>query len=70
MLNSYYKLTAEREKMGIPGLPLNAEETKELTELLEKPKNDLAQSFLRGELLWWNRKELRPQQELLTRKDV
>ena len=28
----------------------------------EQPKNDLAQSFLRGELLWWNRKELRPPQ--------
>ncbi len=28
----------------------------------EQPKNDLAESFLRGELLWWNRKELRPPQ--------
>lgn len=36
----------------------------------EKPENDLAQSFLRGELLWWNRKELRPQQEPVARKDV
>lgn len=34
----------------------------------EKPKNDLAQSFLRGELLWWNRKELRPQEVLRTPK--
>ncbi|NQV55402.1 MAG: ATP-binding cassette domain-containing protein [Rhodospirillales bacterium] len=26
----------------------------------EGPKNDLAEAFLRGELLWWNRKELKP----------
>jgi tungstate transport system ATP-binding protein len=24
------------------------------------PKNDLAQAFLRGELLWWHRRELTP----------
>ena len=24
------------------------------------PKNDLAQAFLKGELLWWNRKDLTP----------
>jgi tungstate transport system ATP-binding protein len=26
----------------------------------EKPDNDLAQAFLQGELLWWNRKDLKP----------
>ena len=26
----------------------------------EKPENDLAEAFLNGELLWWNRKELKP----------
>lgn len=26
----------------------------------EKPDNDLAEAFLRGELLWWNRQELKP----------
>ena len=25
-----------------------------------EPKNDLAQAFLRGELLWWQRRELTP----------
>ncbi|MEE2999543.1 MAG: phosphate ABC transporter ATP-binding protein [Pseudomonadota bacterium] len=29
-------------------------------QFLDKPKNDLAQSFLRGELLWWHRKKLKP----------
>lgn len=29
-------------------------------QFFEKPENDLAQSFIRGELLWWNRKELKP----------
>ena len=28
------------------------------------PKNDLAQSFLRGELLWWHRQKLKPPSEL------
>ncbi len=40
MLSAYYQVTAERESMGIPGLPLTAEETTELTDLLEKPVND------------------------------
>ncbi len=26
----------------------------------EQPSNDLAQAFIRGELLWWNRKDLKP----------
>ncbi|WP_320673695.1 bifunctional aconitate hydratase 2/2-methylisocitrate dehydratase [Prochlorococcus sp. MIT 1341] len=46
MLNTYYKLTAERETLGIPGLPLNAEETEELTKLLEAPKNGETQSLI------------------------
>ena len=25
-----------------------------------RPENDLAQAFIRGELLWWNRQELKP----------
>ena len=25
-----------------------------------EPRNDLAQAFLRGELLWWQRRELTP----------
>ena len=29
-------------------------------QFFDQPKNDLAQSFMRGELLWWNRKELKP----------
>jgi tungstate transport system ATP-binding protein len=29
-------------------------------QFFDQPENDLAQSFLRGELLWWNRKELKP----------
>ncbi len=41
MLNSYHQLAAEREAQGIPALPLNAEQTKAVTELLENsPKED------------------------------
>ena len=29
-------------------------------EFFAGPKNDLAQAFLRGELLWWQRRELTP----------
>jgi len=32
-------------------------------EFFERPKNDLAQAFLNGDLLWWNRKELKPPQK-------
>jgi tungstate transport system ATP-binding protein len=28
------------------------------------PKNDLAQAFIKGELLWWHRKKLKPPSEL------
>ena len=32
-------------------------------QFFKKPKNDLAQSFMRGELLWWNRQELKPPEQ-------
>ncbi len=37
MLSSYYQSAAEREANGIPALPLNAEQTSSLTQLLENP---------------------------------
>ena len=30
----------------------------------KEPENDLAQSFLQGELLWWNRQELKPPEQI------
>ena len=33
-------------------------------DFFNRPKNDLAQAFLKGELLWWNRKELKTPAEL------
>ena len=35
-------------------------ERAEASIFFNQPKNDLAQAFLRGELLWWNRQELKP----------
>jgi tungstate transport system ATP-binding protein len=32
-------------------------------QFFEKPENDLAQAFLKGELLWWHRRELKPPSE-------
>ena len=32
-------------------------------QFFDQPKNDLAQSFIRGELLWWHRQELKPPSE-------
>ena len=46
MLNAYSKLTAEREAQGVPALPLTAEQTKDLTELLENPPTDQKQFLL------------------------
>ena len=40
MLNAYSKLAAEREAQGVPALPLTAEQTKDLTQLLENPPTD------------------------------
>ncbi len=37
MLENYYQKALEREKMGIPPLPLSAEEARELCHLLENP---------------------------------
>ena len=39
------------------------------TEFFNQPKNDLAQSFIRGELLWWHRQELKPPSESNNTKD-
>ncbi|TQR34712.1 bifunctional aconitate hydratase 2/2-methylisocitrate dehydratase [Campylobacter sp. MIT 99-7217] len=39
-MQEYEKLKAERESLGIPPLPLNAEQTKELCELLSKEKDE------------------------------
>ena len=30
------------------------------SKFFDSPENDLAQAFLKGELLWWNRKDLTP----------
>jgi aconitate hydratase 2/2-methylisocitrate dehydratase len=46
MLNAYSKLAAEREAQGVPSLPLTAEQTKDLTELLENPPTDQKQFLL------------------------
>ncbi len=37
MLDSYFRQEAERQKLGIPPLPLNPEETEEVCRLLENP---------------------------------
>ena len=50
MLNAYREHVAEREKLGIPPLPLNAEQVGALTELLMDPPED-EEEFLM-ELLW------------------
>lgn len=39
-------------------------EQAEAGEFFAGPKNDLAQKFLKGELLWWHRQELKPPSEL------
>ncbi len=40
MLDTYYQHAAEREAQGIPPLPLNAQQTTELCELLKNPPED------------------------------
>ena len=37
MLNAYRQHAAERESLGIPALPLTAQQTSDLCELLENP---------------------------------
>ncbi len=39
-------------------------ENAEAEQFFKGPKNDLAQAFLKGELLWWHRQELKPPAEL------
>lgn len=46
MLNAYSKLASEREAQGVPALPLTAEQTKDLTQLLENPPTDQKQILL------------------------
>ncbi len=46
MLSAYRQLAEERESQGIPALPLNAEQVKELTKLLEKPSETEGQQLL------------------------
>jgi len=45
MLKNYLSHVAEREALGIPPLPLDAKQTKDLTELLEKPEKESDQNF-------------------------
>ena len=49
MLSNYRKFAAERESLGIPALPLNAQQVQELTFLLEKPPEKESKQFL-GEI--------------------
>ena len=39
MLDNYYKSAKERADMGIPPLPLDAEQTSQLVELIKKAKD-------------------------------
>jgi aconitate hydratase 2/2-methylisocitrate dehydratase len=49
MLEAYHRHVAERAKLGIPPLPLNAQQTAELCEMLKNPSEEL-----KGELLTLN----------------
>ena len=46
MLKNYHELAAARESQGIPPLPLNEQQTHELTLLLEKPPEESNRNFL------------------------
>ena len=46
MLSEYHKAAKEREILGIPALPLNAEQTQELTVLLEHPPTNKSSELL------------------------
>ncbi len=46
MLSAYRQLAAEREALGIPALPLTAEQTQALTDLLENPPEQEGQELL------------------------
>lgn len=45
-------------------------ERADANQFFDQPKNDLAQSFMRGELLWWNRQELKPPDEFNNHKGI
>ncbi len=46
MLENYLSHVQERNSLGIPPLPLDAEQTQVLTELLEKPNKEIKDAFL------------------------
>tara|TARA_Y100001968_G_scaffold316134_1_gene343548 strand:- start:1394 stop:3994 length:2601 start_codon:yes stop_codon:yes gene_type:complete len=46
MLETYKKLAKERERQGIPALPLNPEQVQELTSLIENPPENENNEFL------------------------
>ncbi|WP_013320889.1 bifunctional aconitate hydratase 2/2-methylisocitrate dehydratase [Gloeothece verrucosa] len=46
MLEEYRKAAAERAKLGIPPLPLNAAQTSELCEMLKNPPEDLKEELM------------------------
>ena len=45
-------------------------ERADANQFFDQPENDLAQSFMRGELLWWNRHELKPPEKFNNRKGI
>ena len=47
MLENYHKHAAERSKLGIPPLPLTAEQTSQLCELLKDPPEEQKEELLR-----------------------
>ena len=46
MLSAYRELATEREAQGVPALPLNAEQTQGLTQLLQNPPSGEAEFLL------------------------
>ncbi len=55
MLEAYHQHVADRAKLGIPPLPLNAQQTAELCEILKNPSEEL-----KGELLTLLRDRIPP----------
>ncbi len=65
MLADYHKHAAERAKLGIPPLPLTAEQTSQLCELLKHPPEDQKEELLsllrdRVPLVWMKQLMLKP----------
>ncbi|AKV67388.1 Aconitate hydratase 2 [Microcystis panniformis FACHB-1757] len=56
MLEAYHQHVADRAKLGIPPLPLNAQQTAELCEILKNPSEEL-----KGELLTLLRDRVPPE---------